>query len=63
MAAAGPHVVEGVKADDFGGAEIRFGGGFALRMFPMATRTESWRIFGPDDDDSHFVVSGGRVEE
>ena len=61
--AAGPHVVEDVEADDFGGAAIHFGGGFALRMFPMATRTEDWRIFGPGDDDSHFVVTGGKIED
>ena len=63
--AAGPdgrRTVSGVEADDFGGVTLNFEGGFALRLFPMTTRRECWRVFVPGDDTPHFVVTGGRVE-
>jgi hypothetical protein len=31
-------------------------------MFPAGTRGEDWRLFQPDTDAPHFVVSRGRVE-
>ncbi len=55
-------VVEGVDGDECGGASIRLGKGFRLELFPAGTCSEDWRLFRPRSDDSHFVVSGGRVE-
>jgi hypothetical protein len=55
-------VVEGVDADEFGGAAITFGQGFVLRLFPAGTRGEDWRLFRPKTDVPHFVVSGGIVD-
>ena len=60
--AAGPRGVEGVDADEFGGAAIRLAGGFALRLFPSGTRGEDWRLFRPGGRGPHFVVIGGTVE-
>lgn len=56
-------IVEDVCADDYGGAAIRFSGGYKLVLFPAGTRGEDWRVFRPDTDDSHFVVAGGRIEQ
>lgn len=55
-------VVKSVDADEFGGASISFDHGFSLRVFPAGTRGEDWRLFQPQTDASHFVVSGGVVE-
>ena len=55
-------VVESVDADEFGGAAIRFGQGFVLRLFPAGTRGEDWRLFRPTSGAPHLVISGGVVE-
>lgn len=55
-------VVKSVDADEFGGASISFDHGFLLRLFPAGTRGEDWRLFQPETDVSHLVVSGGVVE-
>jgi hypothetical protein len=55
-------VVKSVDADDFGGAIISFVQSFVLRLFPAGTRGEDWRLFQPDSDTQHFVVSGGVVD-
>ena len=55
-------VVEGVDADDFGGATIHLSGSYRLVIFPDGTRGEDWRVFRPSLDEPHFVVSGGRIE-
>jgi hypothetical protein len=52
-------VVERVEADEFGGADIWFGLGFTLRLFPAGTRGEDWRLFQPRTGRPHCVVSGG----
>ena len=61
--ATGQLVVEAVKGDACGGAIIVLSGGFRLVLFPAGTRGEDWRIFQPGIDESHFVISGGRVED
>jgi hypothetical protein len=55
-------VVQAVDADDFGGAAVNLGQGFVLRLFPAGTRGEDWRLFRPNTDAPHLVVSGGVVE-
>jgi hypothetical protein len=55
-------VVRSVEADEFGGAAIIFDHDFVLRLFPAGTRGEDWRLFQPQSDASHLVVSGGVVE-
>ena len=57
-----PRVVKHVDADVFGGATIELSGGFTLRIAPMETRGEAWRLLGPSRDVPHFVVGEGRVE-
>jgi hypothetical protein len=55
-------VVQALDADDFGGAAVSLGQGFVLRLFPSRTRGEDWRLFRPNTDAPHFVVSGGVAE-
>jgi hypothetical protein len=58
--------VERANADPTGGIVLAFAGGFALDVFPDDSLdgeySERWRLFRPDDLDSHFVVSGGGLE-
>lgn len=54
-------VVEGVEADDFGGATVTLSGGYRLSIFPSGGVGEDWRLFRPSAP-SHFVVRGGRIE-
>jgi hypothetical protein len=56
-------VVEDVRADGYGGAAIRFSGGYQLVLFPAGTRGEDWRVFRPGTDEPHFVVVGGSIEQ
>jgi hypothetical protein len=56
-------VVEGVQADNCGGATIQLSGGYRLVLFPAGARGEDWRLFRPGTDEPHFVIAGGRVEE
>jgi hypothetical protein len=51
-------VVEAVEADKFGGASIFLSGGYRFVMFPTTSRDEYWRLFKPNTDEKHFVVSG-----
>ncbi len=60
--ATGQLVVETVTGDACGGATIVLSGGFRLVLFPAGTRGEDWRIFQPGILESHFVISGGKVE-
>ncbi len=60
--ATGQLVVETVTGDACGGATIVLSGGFRLVLFPAGTRGEDWRIFQPGILGSHFVISGGKVE-
>jgi hypothetical protein len=55
-------IVRSVEADDFGGAVLHFDEGFALRWFPAGSRGEDWRLFRPNMDMPHFVISAGAVE-
>jgi hypothetical protein len=55
-------VVRSVDADDFGGAAVRLGQGFVLRLFPAGTRGEDWRLFRPQTGAPHQVVRGGALE-
>lgn len=54
-------VVEGVQADNFGGARVAMSQHYWLSMFPDGTRTEDWRFFSCCDDNEHFVVAGGKA--
>lgn len=49
-------VVEEVRSDIFGGAEIYLSGGYRIVIFPDQSRSEQWRIFRPGTAESHFVV-------
>ena len=57
-----PPVVAAVDADAYGGATLAFDSGVSLRLFPVGTRGEDWRIFRPCSSERHFVIAGGRVE-
>ncbi len=54
-------VVQGIEADELGGATISLSGGFSLVIFPSGSAGEDWRLFRPSAEE-HFVVSGGSVE-
>ena len=58
----GALVVQSVDADEFGGASISLSQDFVLRMFPAGARGEDWRLFRPNGDLPHLVISGGKVE-
>lgn len=58
-------VVESVKADAFGGVELRMSGGYCLQIFPVTTDedrdAEDWRFF--ELHGVHFVLRpNGRFE-
>lgn len=55
-------IVEGVDADEWGGATISLSGGYRLVLFPAGSTGEDWRLFRPSAE-AHFVVGGGRIEE
>ena len=59
--------VEGVQADNCGGAVITLSGGYRLVLFPTgAAQSEDWRLFRPTVDSSgstpYFIVTGGKIE-
>ena len=54
--------VEEIQADSCGGAMIKLSGGYRLVLFPASSRREAWRLFQPDTNEQHFVISGGRIE-
>ena len=53
--------VESVDSDNHGGAIIRLSGGYTLVLFPSGSTNEDWRLFIPNNLDSHFVVEGGKI--
>lgn len=53
-------VVQQVEADDFGGFKIHLSGGYRLEVFPDGIHGESWRLFEPGNDATHFIIEGGR---
>ena len=55
-------IVEGVQADNYGGAIITFTHNYRLVIFPAGSRGEDWRIFQPGTNTSHFVIAGGEIE-
>jgi hypothetical protein len=55
--------VEQIEADNYGGLDISLSGGYRLILFPAGSRTENWRLFVPESDKPHFVISGGRIDE
>jgi hypothetical protein len=61
--ATGQLIVETVEGDAYGGAIIVLSGGFRLVLFPAGTCGEDWRIFQPQMLESHFVITGGRIED
>lgn len=65
--ARAPFVVEGVRADMFGGFSLRLAGGFGLDVFPDDSLdgeySEHWRLLRPGEASSHFVVSGSGLED
>lgn len=44
-----------VDADRFGGFDLELSGGVHLQAFPDGVGGESWRLFSPGNDDSHFI--------
>jgi hypothetical protein len=61
---ADPPLVEGVTADELGGAVIALDNGMTLELFPAESGDgegeELWRLLPADDD--HFVVTTAGVE-
>lgn len=51
-------IVEDVKSDAVGGAEIYLSGGYRIVIFPDGVQGEHWRIFRPKSEEEHFVVEG-----
>jgi hypothetical protein len=56
-------IVEGVEADEFGGATIVLSGGYRLVIFPSGSTGEDWRLFQPSSPQPHLVIGAGKVEE
>lgn len=61
-----PRVVSAL-GDKYGGFRIELERGFALECFPCDSLTgahsEQWRLLGHRADESHFVVTGGGMED
>ncbi len=55
--------VEDIQTDAYGGAVLKLSGGYRLVLFPAGSRNEDWRMFQPQNDGPHFVVTGGKVED
>jgi hypothetical protein len=60
---SGRLVVEDVKADSQGGAELGLSGGYRLFLFPAGSCGEYWRLFRPGSGQKHFVVGAEEVGE
>lgn len=56
-------VVEEILADQFGGMTITLSGNYRIVLFPSGSQGEDWRLFQPNNLNSHFVICGGRIEE
>ncbi len=56
-------IIEDVKTDEYGGAVIRMSNGYNLVLFPASSNDEDWRLFRPNTEGTHFVISGGCLEE
>ena len=57
-----PRNVIDLFTDSYGGARIELSGGHSLVLFPAGSQSEDWRLFQPQRDGEHFVISGGRLE-
>lgn len=58
-----PLHVTTVTADVYGGFQLFLSEGYALQVFPNdSCPGERWRLFKPDTDDDHFVVTGKGIE-
>jgi hypothetical protein len=55
--------VQDLNTDRYGGAKLSLSGGYSLVLFPADSQGEDWRVFKPNSEGEHFVVSGGRVEK
>ncbi|MEL6105371.1 MAG: hypothetical protein AAFU85_05015 [Planctomycetota bacterium] len=55
-------VVESVDAKPNGHFELTLGHQRSLTVFPSGSVSEDWRLFKPDTDEPHLVVSGGKIE-
>lgn len=58
-----PLLVRSVTADAVGGIYITFNQGYTLEVFPSSSlSTEHWRIFRPDSEEDHYVVTCEGIE-
>lgn len=58
-----PLMVRCVKSDAVGSIHITFNQGYILDVFPSSSVcTEHWRLFRPDSEEDHFVVTCEGVE-
>jgi hypothetical protein len=56
-------VVDRVEVYEAGGLHIVFGEGFSMDVLPCdSVSDEHWRLFEPDKDAPHFVVTGRGIE-
>jgi hypothetical protein len=56
-------VVESIEVYEAGGLHIVFREGACLDVLPCdSVSDEHWRLFEPDKDTPHFVVTGGGIE-
>ena len=64
LAESGPLEVSGAVPDAAGGLRIEFREGFRLELSPITAENddEYWRLFRPDSDRPHMVVSARGVE-
>lgn len=59
FAGGAPSVVEGVRADNVGGIQLRLSAMLTLELFPdHSLEGEYWRLFRPGAESEHFVVAG-----
>jgi hypothetical protein len=55
-------VVDSVRIQSHGGFTLVLNSGVQLVVFPSGSASEDWRLFQPDRNTPHLVVSGGRIE-
>ena len=59
---AAPPLVLSARADRHANLRFGFSNGTVLRTFSDGTQTEDWRLFEWGSDDTHFVITGGKIE-
>lgn len=57
-------IVRSVKAESFGGFKLRMNKNVSIDIFPdTSLESEYWRLFQPNQESDHFVVTGKGIEK